>query len=91
MIVPKVLAVLELKVLIVVYGPRAAPLYGSSDTTRHACVSHIGGRFANGQGPDEDGGDDNDHEDICSPDADGLSLSAVPAVDQYSNSDERMG
>ena len=89
MIVPKVLAVLELKVLIVVYGPRAAHLYGSSGTTRHACVSHIGGRTANGQGPDEDGGDDNDHEDICSPDADGLS--AVPAEDQYSNSDERMG
>ena len=78
-----------MKVLIAVCGPRSAHLYGSSDTTRHACVSHIGGRTANGQGTDEDGAGDNDHEHICGPDVDGLS--AVPAEDQYSNSDDKMG
>ena len=71
--------------MIAVYGPRAAHSYGSSDATRHACVSRICGRTDNGQGPDEDGANDDDHEDYCSPDVDGLST--VPHEGQYSDSD----
>ena len=54
-------------------------------TQRDMRVYLTGGRTANGQGPDEDGADDDDHEDYCSLDVDGLS--AVPHEDQYSDSD----